>query len=115
PYVEDRPMKRLAAVLLGASLAVWTAGCAQPPTAEVDAARAKVKAIAAEAAAFAPDAYKAAQDAVAQLDAETRAQAEKFALTRSYARVSELAAAAGTAADRAQQRSEEHTAEIQSH
>jgi len=96
-------MKRLAAVLLGASLAVWTAGCAQPPTAEVDAAKAKVQAIAAEAAAFAPDAYKAAQDAVAQLDAETRAQAEKFALTRSYARVSELAAAAGTAADRAQQ------------
>ena len=96
-------MKRLTAVLFGASLAVWTAGCAQPPTAEVDAATAKVQAMAAEGVLYAPDAYKAAQDTVAQLDAEMEAQNQRFALTRSYDSVSELAAAAGTAADRVQQ------------
>ena len=57
----------------------------------------------AEGEAYAPDAYRAAQDAVGQLDAEVEAQSQKFALTRSYDRVSELAAAAGTAADRVQQ------------
>jgi hypothetical protein len=102
-HKEDTPMKRLAAVLVGASFVVWTAGCSQPPTAEIDAATAKVQAAGAEGATYAPDAYKAAQDAIAQLDAEVEAQNQKFAVTRSYARVSELAAAAGAAADRLQQ------------
>ena len=88
---------------MGALLVVWTAGCAQPPTADVEAARAKVQAIAAGDAAYAPDAHKAAQDALAELDAEMAAQNQKFALTRSYARVVELAAAAATAADRVEQ------------
>lgn len=96
-------MKRLSAVLLGASFVVWTAGCSQPPTAEIEAATAKVQAAGAEGTTYAPDAYKAAQEAIAQLDAEVEAQNQKFAVTRSYARVSELAAAAGTAADRLQQ------------
>ena len=96
-------MKRFTTVLLGASVALLTSGCSGPPTADIEAAKAKVQAISAEDAAYAPEAHEAAQDAVAQLDAEIAAQGERFALSRSYDRASELAAAAGAAADRVQE------------
>lgn len=96
-------MRRLPTLLLAVSVATWAAGCAQPPTAQVDAAKAKLAAAAAEGATFAPDAYKAAQDAGAQLDAELTAQSESFALFRSFDRAGELAASLDAAADRVTQ------------
>ena len=46
-----------------------------------------------------PQEYAAAREAVGRLDAEVRAQADRFALTRSYDRVAQLAAEVETAAD----------------
>ena len=96
-------MKRLVTALLGITVAAWAAGCAQPPTTEIDAARAALAAVEAEAATYAPDAYRTAQDAAAQLDAELNAQEERLAFMRSYDRAIELAAAVGSAADRTQE------------
>jgi len=75
------------------------AGCAQPPTELVEAARASVASVAAEGTVYAPTEYSGAQDAVGQMDAEVAAQAERFAMTRSYDRTTELAGLAETAAD----------------
>jgi hypothetical protein len=79
------------------------AGCASPPQADIDAAKAALnKASAAGAAEYAADSLKAAQDAQTALDAELKAQADKFALFRSYTKAAELAKAPkgkGTAAD----------------
>ena len=77
--------------------------CAQPPTASVEAALARVEAIAAEGAIYAPQAYEAAQNAAAQLEAEMDAQGARFGLVRSYDRTAELATAVETAADNVQQ------------
>jgi protein TonB len=82
------------------TLAVAMTGCATPPSTEVDAAKASVeKATAAGASQYAPDSLKAAQDAEAALDAELKAQDEKW--VKSYDKAKELAAAAKTAADKA--------------
>lgn len=96
-------MRRLPTVLLAVAVATWSTGCAEPPTAQVDAAKAKLAAAAAEGATFAADAYKAAQDAGAQLDAELTTQSETFALFRSFDRATELAASLEAAADRVTQ------------
>jgi len=74
------------------------AACAQPPTELVEAARASVAAVAAEGAVYAPTEYSGAQAAVGQMDAEVAAQAERFAMSRSYDRTTELAGQAETAA-----------------
>ena len=95
--------RRLPAALLGVLAMAWATGCAEPPTALVDATRAQLEAVAVEAATYAPDAYKAAQQAEAQLDAELRAQNEKFVFFRSYARATELAASVDAAVDGVQQ------------
>ena len=73
--------------------------CAQAPTELVEAARARVASVGAEGAVYAPDEYGGAQAAVGRMDAEVAAQAERFALTRSYDRTTELAGLAETAAD----------------
>jgi colicin import membrane protein len=91
---------RSTAVPLILSLAVLAAACAQPPTERVDAAKQRLEAVAAEAAVYAPGAYKAAQDAAAQLDAELAAQEGRFA--PSYERTGELAAALEAALDKVQ-------------
>ena len=83
---------------------MFIAGCAAPPAAEISAADAAVSgAETAEAPSYAPAEYAAAQDARAQLQAELTAQEGKFAPLRSYARATELAAAATSAAQAAQQ------------
>lgn len=82
---------RLPVILLTLSLAVWATACAQPPTERVDAAKAALQALPAEAATYAPAAHKAAQDAAAQLDAELAARAGDF--FPSYDRTGQLAAA----------------------
>lgn len=89
---------RLRAIAL--SLAIVVAGCASPPSADVDAARAALdKATSDRADQYAAESLKAAQDARAALDAELKAQEGK--VFKSYGRTRELAVAARAAADKA--------------
>jgi hypothetical protein len=68
-------------------------GCAAPPTAQIDAAKAALeKATAADAANYAPDSLKAAQDAGAALDAEMAVQNGRF--LKSWIKVNDLATVA---------------------
>jgi TonB family protein len=80
--------------------AVAITGCAAPPNAEVDAAKASVdKAVSDRAAQYASESLKAAQQAQTALEAELKAQEGK--LIKSYDRARELAAAAKAAGDKA--------------
>lgn len=80
----------------------FLAGCAKPPQADIDSARKALKdAEAAEASEYAPKALAAVRDAEAALDAELKAQEEKFALFRSYKKSTELATAAKAASAKA--------------
>ena len=80
-------------------LAIVT-GCASPPTADVDAAKAAVdNAATAGAGQYAAESLKTAQDARAALDAELKAQEGKF--VKSYDKTKELAMAAKAAGDKA--------------
>lgn len=86
------------AIALG--LAITAAGCASPPSADVDAARASLeKATSDRADQYAADSLKAAQDAQAALDAELKAQEANW--MKSYDKTKELAVAAKEAADKA--------------
>jgi TonB family protein len=89
---------RFLPIVLG--LAITVTGCASPPSADVDAAKAAVDRAAAERAdQFAAESLKAAQDARATLDAELKAQDAKW--IKSYDKTRELAAAAKAAGDKA--------------
>ncbi len=80
------------------------AGCAQPPTHEVDAAKhALEEARKAQAPQYAPDAWSAAQQAQDRLDAELDAQRDRFVLLRSYGEALTRASAAAAAADAAKE------------
>lgn len=93
-----RVIVRFQMVALG--LAITVMGCASPPSADVDAANASVdKAVTARAGQYAPESLKAAQDARAALDAELKAQEDKW--VKSYDKARELAVAAKAAGDRA--------------
>lgn len=95
-------MKRISLVPVLAALALLSVACAKEPTDALNAAKAALEsAKSAGAADYAPSALAAAETAAADLDAELKAQAEKFALTRSYTKAGELAAAAKSAADQA--------------
>jgi TonB family protein len=81
-------------------LALTVTGCAAPPTAEVDAAKAAVdKATTDRADQYAAESLKAAQEARAALDAELKAQEGKW--FKSYDRTKELAIATKAAGDKA--------------
>ena len=89
---------RLSVIVLG--LVVAAAGCASPPKADIDAAKAALEqATTAGAGQYAAESLKAAQDAQAALDAELKAQEGKW--FGSYAKAKELAAAAKAASDKA--------------
>ncbi len=93
-----RVILRFHAVAL--ALAVTLAGCASPPSTDVDAAKAALdRATASHADQYAAESLKAAQDARAALDAELAAQQGK--LIKSYDKTKELAVAAKAAADKA--------------
>lgn len=93
-----RVIVRFRAIALG--LAIIVAGCASPPSSDVDAAKAALdKASADRADQYAAESLKAAQDAKAALDAELKAQEGK--LIKSYDKTKELAVAAKAAADKA--------------
>ena len=93
-----RAIVRFGAIAL--VLAVMATGCAAPPSADVDAAKAAVdKAVTDGAGQYAADALKAAEEARAALDAELKAQEGKW--FKSYDQAKALAAAAKAAGDKA--------------
>jgi hypothetical protein len=95
-------------VVLAAVVAVTAGGCSSPPAAEISAVDAAVVAAeGAEASTYASAEFAAVTEAKAQLQAELTAQEGKLALMRSYAKATELAAAAKVAAETAQQRAVE--------
>ncbi len=79
---------------------VLLASCAQPPQAEIDAAKAAMDATAksADVVTYAPDELRSAQEMLAALDAEVAAQARRSALSRNYDRTRVLARDAAAAA-----------------
>jgi len=85
--------------LLTLSLALSLVGCAEPPTAGVDAAKARLEAVANDANTYAADAYRSAEAAVTALDTELDTQAASFVLFRSYERAIELIGSVETAVD----------------
>ncbi len=91
---------RFGVLLVVLGLAVTVAGCASPPTADIDAAKTAItNAGTAGASEYAPDSLKAAEDAQAALDAEMKAQDGKW--FKSYDKAKELAAAAKAAGEKA--------------
>ena len=92
-------MRKLAILIVPGLVAMLASACAEAPTVTVEAARARLEAVASEGQVYAPQEYAAARDTVESLDAELQAQADRFALTRSYDRVVQLAAEVETAAD----------------
>jgi TonB family protein len=93
-----RVIVRFRAIALG--LAITVTGCASPPNADVDAAKAALdRAVTDRAGQYAAESLKAAQDARAALDAELKAQEGKW--VKSYDKTRELAVAAKSAADKA--------------
>jgi hypothetical protein len=82
------------------ALGLVLAGCAQVPTADVDAAKhALDEARQAQAPDYAPQSWTAAQDAQSKLDAELDAQGQRWSALRSYTVASQLAATAKHAAE----------------
>jgi hypothetical protein len=69
------------------------AACAQPPQAEIDAAKAALDAAArsTDVDIYAPDQLRAAQERMAGLDAEIGAQAKRSSLSRNYDAAKSLA------------------------
>jgi hypothetical protein len=89
-----------ASFAFGAALAL--AACGSPPNESINTAeQAQETAEAAGAAEYAPEAYNAAVQAKAALDAEMTVQNERMALRRNYGRAEELATAYQTAAEQA--------------
>jgi hypothetical protein len=84
-----------------AALGLVLAACSQMPTVDVDAAKhALDDARNAQAAEYAPQAWTAAQDADAKLEAELDAQSQRWSALRSYTVARQLAVDTKTAADR---------------
>ena len=95
-------MKRNLLLPALAGVALISVACAKEPNDVVGPARASLNsAKAAGAADYAPAALASAETSAAALDAELKAQSEKFALTRSYTKATELAATAKADADKA--------------
>jgi len=90
---------RLGAIALG--LAITVTGCAAPPNADVDAAKAAIDRAATDRAGqYAAESLQAAQDSRAALDAELKVQEGKW--FKSYDKTKELAIAAKAAGDKAE-------------
>jgi hypothetical protein len=84
-----------------AAFGLVLAGCAQPPTADIEAAnQALDEARQAQAAEYAPQTWTTAQDAKAKLDVEMSAQEQRWSATRTYTIVRQLAQDTKAIADR---------------
>ena len=95
--------QKLAVLAVTALTLAVAAGCAKPPQQEIDALKATMTAAEqAEAPKYAPDAWNAAQQAQNAVNAEIEAQANKFALFRSYTKTKEQITAANQQAAAAQ-------------
>ena len=92
-------MRNTKLALLGVAVFAMTlaTGCAKPPQVEIDAVKASLSAIEGDASKYAADGWNKAQQAVNAVNAEIEAQANKFALFRSYTKSKELIAAANQA------------------
>ena len=92
-------MRNSKLALLGVAVFAMTlaTGCAKPPQVEIDAVKASLAAVEADASKYAADGWNKAQQAVNAVNAEVEAQANKFALFRSYTKSKELVAAANQA------------------
>ena len=87
-----------ALAILSVTVLAW--GCSQPPQPEINAADAAIeKARGSQAGKYAGDALRQAEESKAALDAELKAQDEKW--IKSYDRARELATATTSAAERA--------------
>jgi hypothetical protein len=95
-------MRKMTVMLPLVLVLLVVVGCQKPPQMDIDAAKASLDtARSAEAMDYAPDSLRAAEDSQAQLDAELKAQEEKFALFRSYKKSTELAQATKAAGEKA--------------
>ena len=84
-------MRKMMSVLPLVFVLVLVASCAKPPQPAIDAAMSAIEAAKqAGAADYAADDLRAVDDAKAALDAELKAQSDKFALFRSYKKTEEL-------------------------
>jgi chromosome segregation ATPase len=89
---------------LSLAVAALLVGCAKPPQAELDAAKAALEtAKAAQAETYAADALAEVQQAMTAAEAEIAAQAEKLAFLRKYDTASQLIADATAKAETARQ------------
>jgi hypothetical protein len=85
-------MRKMMAVLPFVFVLVLMVGCAKPPQDAINAAMAAMDAAKPLASEYATSSLQAAEDAKAALDAELKAQEDKFALFRSYKKADELVA-----------------------
>lgn len=83
------------------AVSLFTVGCAKPPQQELDALKASISSIEADAGRWAPDAWQRVQENLNAVNAEVDAQNAKFALLRSYTKAKELIATATASVDAA--------------
>jgi hypothetical protein len=95
-------MKRARAFIVLAVL-LSLASCASPPQSDIDAARKALDTVTqdADVITYAPDALRAAQEKMTEMDAEIAAQAKRSALSRDYTAVKTLSADASDLARKA--------------
>lgn len=96
--MRNKNLALLGVVVFAMTLAT---GCAKPPQVEIDALKASLAEVEADASRYSADAWNKAQQAVNAVNAEVEAQANKFALFRSYTKSKELTAAANQAINEA--------------
>ena len=94
-------MRKMMAVLPFVFVLVLMVGCAKPPQDAINAAMSSLDAAKPLASEYAASSLQAAEDAKAALDAELKAQQDKFALFRSYKKSDELVADLKAKADKA--------------
>ena len=94
-------MRKMMAVMPLVFVLVLMAGCAKPPQDAINSAMAAMDAAKPLASQYATGSLQAAEDAQAALNAELKAQQDKFALFRSYKKADELVADLKAKSDKA--------------
>jgi len=94
-------MRKMMAVLPFVFVLVLMVGCAKPPQDAINAAMSAMDAAKPLASEYAAGSLQSAEDAKAALDAELKAQQDKFALFRSYKKADELVADLKAKSDKA--------------
>jgi hypothetical protein len=94
-------MRKIMAVLPFVFVVALMVGCAKPPQDTISAAKSALDAAKPVASEYAANSLQAAEDAQAALDAELKAQQDKFALFRSYKKTDELVADLKAKSDKA--------------